>query len=95
MPCLTHDLAWAEDVPLFVAGRLAGLRIGPDCGNLEGARVSAERISWAVEAILEQQGHDGGSDDEGSTYHNLCQRVGSVNMYESLEESSGSDANCK
>ena len=87
MPCLTQDLAWAKDVPLFVAGRLAGLRIGPDCGNLEGARVSAERISWAVEEILERQ-QDGGSDAEGSSYQSLCQRVGSVNMYESLEESS-------
>lgn len=86
MPCLTEDLAWAKDVPLFVPGRLAGLRIGPDCGNLEGARVSAERISWAVEETLERQ-QNGGSDADGS-HHNLCQRVGSVNMYESLEESS-------
>lgn len=83
MPCLTQDLAWAKDVPLFVAGRLAGLRIGPDCGNLEGARVGAERISWAVEDILERE-QDKGSDGEDS-YHKLCQRVGSVNMYESLE----------
>lgn len=85
MPCLTQDLAWAKDVPLFVAGRLAGLRIGPDCGNLEGARVSAERISWAVEEILERQ-QDSGSDAD-SSHHSLCQRIGSVNMYESLEES--------
>lgn len=88
MPCLTQDLAWAKDVPLFVAGRLAGLRIGPDCGNLEGARVSAERISWAVEEILERR-QDGGSDADAS-YHDLCQRVGFVNMFESLEESPGS-----
>ena len=89
MPCLTQDLAWAKDVPLFVAGRLAGLRIGPDCGNLEGARVGAERISWAVEEVLErqQQQRDGGS-DAGGSYYSLCQRVGSVNMFETLEESS-------
>lgn len=85
MTCLTQDLAWAKDVPLFVAGRLAGLRIGPDCGNLEGARVSAERISWAVEEVLERQ-QDSGSDAD-SSHHSLCQRIGSVNMYESLEES--------
>ena len=84
MPCLTQDLAWAKDVPLFVTGRLAGLRIGPDCGNLEGARVSAERISWAVEEILERQ-NDNGSELE-SFYDSLYQRVGSVNMYESLEK---------
>ncbi|KAL8808897.1 MAG: hypothetical protein Q9200_003912 [Gallowayella weberi] len=82
MPCLTQELAWAKDVPLFVAGRLAGLRIGPDCGNLEGARVGAERISWAVEEILERE-QERNSVAEGS-YHRLYQRVGSVNMYESL-----------
>lgn len=84
LPCLTQDLAWAKYVPLFVAGRLAGLRIGPDCGNLEGARAGAERISWAVEDVLEGWRRDGGeyADNE---YHRLCQRVGSVNMYESLD----------
>ncbi|KAL8657885.1 MAG: hypothetical protein Q9226_001482 [Calogaya cf. arnoldii] len=83
LPCLTQDLAWSKDVPLFVAGRLAGLRIGPDCGNLEGARAGAERISWAVEDVLEgwQRGEGKVTDDE---YHRLCQGVGSVNMYESL-----------
>lgn len=84
LPCLTQDLAWAKDVPLFVAGRLAGLRIGPDCGNLEGARAGAERISWAVEDVLEGWRPDGGKDADDE-YHRLCQRVGSVNMYESLD----------
>ncbi|KAL8784029.1 MAG: hypothetical protein Q9213_004217 [Squamulea squamosa] len=82
-PCLTHDLAWAKDVPLFVAGRLAGLRIGPDCGNLEGARTGAERISWAVKEILER-GQRERSGDGGNEYYRLCQRVGSMNMFESL-----------
>ena len=83
MPCLTEDLAWAKDVPLFVAGRLAGLRIGPDCGNLEGARAGAERIAWAVDALLErqQEGIESGED----SYHRLCQRIGCVNMYETLD----------
>ncbi|KAI4226473.1 MAG: hypothetical protein L6R36_003128 [Xanthoria steineri] len=84
LPCLTQDLAWAKDVPLFVAGRLAGLRIGPDCGNLEGARAGAERISWAVEDVLEGWRPDGGEDADDE-YHRLCHRVGSVNMYESLD----------
>lgn len=83
LPCLTQDLAWAKDVPLFVAGRLAGLRIGPDCGNLEGARAGAERISWAVEDVLEGWQRDGGEDADDE-YHRLCQRVKSVNMYGSL-----------
>ncbi|KAL8888668.1 MAG: hypothetical protein Q9215_003937 [Flavoplaca cf. flavocitrina] len=84
LPCLTQDLAWANDVPLFVTGRLAGLRIGPDCGNLEGARAGAERISWAVEDVLEGWQLDRG-EDAGEEYHRLCQRVGSVNMYDSLD----------
>lgn len=84
MPCLTNDLAWADDVPLFVAGRLAGLRIGPDCGNLEGARVGAERISWAVHERLERQRKD--SEEGGDDYEKLCRRVGSLNMFESLDE---------
>ena len=83
-PCLTQDLAWAKDVPLFVAGRLAGLRIGPDCGNLEGARAGAERISWAVEERLEGWQRAGGQ-DAGEEYHRLCQRVGSINMYDCLD----------
>ena len=83
MPCLTDDLAWTKDVPLFVAGRLAGLRIGPDCGNLEGARAGAERIAWAVEEVLERQ-RDGGGESEDE-YLWLYQRVGAANMYESLD----------
>jgi hypothetical protein len=52
-PCLTDDLMWADDVPLFFNGRLAGLRIGPAAPNLGGVRVGAERIAWKIEAILE------------------------------------------
>lgn len=54
MPCLTHDLMWDEDTPLFVTGRLAGLRLGPGAGNLEGARQGAERIAWKVGEILQE-----------------------------------------
>lgn len=97
MPCLTNDLAWAEGVPLFVAGRLAGLRIGPDCGNLEGARVGAERISWAVLERLEgerrggcdcaavEDREGGDEDDDRDGDEGLWRRIGSLNMYESLE----------
>ncbi|KAL8828195.1 MAG: hypothetical protein Q9191_002734 [Dirinaria sp. TL-2023a] len=83
MPCLTEDLAWASDVPLYVSGKLAGLRIGPDCGNLEGARVGAERISWAVNERMERQ--KGKITDEEDPLDAIYQRIGSVNMYESLE----------
>jgi hypothetical protein len=44
-PCLTHDLSWSDEVPFFVTGRLASLRMGPAAPNLEGARMGAERIA--------------------------------------------------
>ncbi|KAM0722127.1 hypothetical protein Q7P37_001568 [Cladosporium fusiforme] len=52
LPALTDDLAWRDDVPLFVAGKFAGLRLGPGAANLEGARAGAERIVLAVEKVL-------------------------------------------
>lgn len=52
LPCITNDLMWKEDVPLFCTGRLAALRLGPAAQNLEGARGGAERIAWALDEIL-------------------------------------------
>jgi hypothetical protein len=46
---------WREDVPLFVTGRLAALRLGPGAGNLAGARSGAERIAWAIEDVLPKE----------------------------------------
>jgi hypothetical protein len=54
LPCLNDDLMWADDVPLFVTGRLAGLRLGPGAPNLVGARVGAERIAWNVQDVLKR-----------------------------------------
>ena len=48
LPCLNDDLMWKDGVPLYVTGRLAGLRLGPAGGNLGGARVGAERIAWSI-----------------------------------------------
>ncbi|KAJ8112241.1 hypothetical protein OPT61_g5351 [Boeremia exigua] len=56
LPCLTDDLMWSDSVPLFVTGRLAGLRLGPGAPNLVGARVGAERIAWNIEDELEKLG---------------------------------------
>lgn len=56
LPCLTDDLMWDEGVPLFVTGRLAGLRLGPGAPNLVGARIGAERIAWNVEDELKKLG---------------------------------------
>ncbi|EAL92513.1 FAD binding domain protein [Aspergillus fumigatus Af293] len=61
LPCITDDLMWRTDVPLFVTGRLASLRIGPGAPNLEGARLGAERIAWAMEEVL---GRKEAEDDE-------------------------------
>lgn len=46
---------WKEDIPLFITGRLAALRLGPGAGNLAGARSGAERIAWAIEDILPRE----------------------------------------
>ncbi|KAL6711877.1 hypothetical protein ACN47E_002920 [Coniothyrium glycines] len=56
LPCLNDDLMWNDDVPLFVTGRLAGLRLGPGAPNLVGARIGAERIAWNVDDVLKKLG---------------------------------------
>ena len=52
LPCITDDLTWQPNLPLFVTGRLAALRLGPGGANLEGARMGAERIAWGLEEML-------------------------------------------
>ncbi|RAK76270.1 FAD binding domain protein [Aspergillus fijiensis CBS 313.89] len=64
LPCLTEDLMWCDGVPLFLAGRLAALRLGPGAANLEGARLGAERIAWAMEDVLGRCGGGGGGRGE-------------------------------
>jgi hypothetical protein len=75
LPCLTEDLMWREDVPLYMTGRMAGLRLGPGAPNLEGARIGAERIAWSLEEVL-------GKDKEvGEQCEGFC---GLGNRYASL-----------
>ncbi|KAK5687424.1 hypothetical protein LTS10_001562 [Elasticomyces elasticus] len=67
LPALTDDLSWREDIPLFVCGKMASLRLGPDAGNLGGARAGAERIAVAIKARREHnERRDSGlmTDDE-------------------------------
>ncbi|KAI5919824.1 FAD binding domain-containing protein [Camillea tinctor] len=52
LPCITENMAWCDGVPLFVAGRLGGLQIGPGAPNLIGARLGAERIAWSIQDFL-------------------------------------------
>ncbi|QDS73656.1 hypothetical protein FKW77_002506 [Venturia effusa] len=76
LPCLTEDLMWNEDVPLFFTGKTAGLRLGPAAANLAGARSGAERIVWKIEDLLSEKpsGADLSYKDIGS------------NMYKGLPE---------
>lgn len=64
LPCLTNDLSWRDDVPLFMTGRMASLRLGPGAPNLEGARVGAERVAWGMEELL-HKGKEVGGQCEG------------------------------
>ncbi|KJZ74251.1 hypothetical protein HIM_06257 [Hirsutella minnesotensis 3608] len=51
-PCLNEDLMWTDGVPLFFAGRLASLRLGPAAPNIGGAKIGAERVAWAIEDLI-------------------------------------------
>ncbi|PYH76562.1 hypothetical protein BO82DRAFT_425977 [Aspergillus uvarum CBS 121591] len=64
LPCVTEDLMWCDGVPLFLAGRLAALRLGPGAANLEGARLGAERIAWAMEEVLGGRKRGSGGEKE-------------------------------
>ncbi|WKT45534.1 FAD/NAD(P)-binding domain superfamily [Fusarium oxysporum f. sp. vasinfectum] len=77
-PCINNDLMWNDDVPLFMIGRLAALRLGPAAPNLGGAQVGAERIAWAIEDRVARPG-----DDEGEDYRKGY-LSGHGNMYSSL-----------
>ncbi|KAK4543929.1 hypothetical protein LTR36_004703 [Oleoguttula mirabilis] len=80
LPALTDDLMWKSNVPLFVTGKLAGLRIGPGAGNLEGARLGAERVSLAIDAFL-RHGDDrarvGRNGEEGDAAYQYACGIGS------------------
>ncbi|KAK6383483.1 hypothetical protein LTS17_002775 [Exophiala oligosperma] len=64
---ITEDLMWQDDVPLFLTGGLAGLRLGPGAANLAGARQGAERIAWKIDEILGRPEVDVDGSESGST----------------------------
>ncbi|KAF4463048.1 hypothetical protein FALBO_10141 [Fusarium albosuccineum] len=76
-PCINDDLMWNNDVPLFMMGRLAALRIGPAAPNLGGAQTGAERVAWAIEDRFPRPG----AEDDGERQGYLS---GHGNMYSSL-----------
>ena len=88
LPALNDDLMWKDGVPLFVTGKLAALRLGPGAGNLEGARVGAERVAWAIEDILDRRRDssvDSESDGDEVVDHEYRYGAGIGSRYESLQ----------
>jgi hypothetical protein len=76
LPCLNDDLMWDDDVPLFITGRLAGLRLGPGAPNLVGARIGAERIAWNVDDVLRKAGRVGRREhDDDSQSEDVSDRM--------------------
>ncbi|EAQ91379.1 hypothetical protein CHGG_03314 [Chaetomium globosum CBS 148.51] len=92
-PCLNDDLMWEDGVPLFVAGRLAALKLGPSAPNLGGARLAAERIAWGVEEVV-RKGYGLFYGGQGSMYQPeedgelAGYTSGAGNMFRSLVEAS-------
>lgn len=82
LPCITEDLMWKPDVPLFLTGRLAALRLGPGAPNLEGARLGAERVAWGMEEVL---GRKETHEDHETERSKEC-FCGLGNRYAELEE---------
>ncbi|KUJ21073.1 uncharacterized protein LY89DRAFT_704999 [Mollisia scopiformis] len=75
-----------EEVPLFVTGRLGGLRLGPAAGNLEGARLGAEFIAGKI-AEISSAWRDGDDSNTGSGEEIDMGRLGlgRSNQFELLE----------
>lgn len=53
VPCLTDDLQWNSEIPLFFLGRFAMLKTGPSSANLDGARIGAERLGYIITHLRE------------------------------------------
>jgi hypothetical protein len=81
-PCVTEDLMWKEDVPLFCAGRLGALQLGPAAPNIGGAKVAAERIALAIEDRVRPSGSEEWEEQEDVELKGYLSGHG--NMYSSL-----------
>lgn len=84
LPCLNDDLMWKDNVPMFVMGRLASLRLGPGAANLGGAKVGAERIAWAIEDTVRDKEEDVPQGFELKTGGLASYLSGHGNMYSAL-----------
>ncbi|RMY13399.1 hypothetical protein D0867_07468 [Hortaea werneckii] len=84
LPALTDDLTWKKDIPLFLTGKLASLRLGPGAGNLEGARMGAERVALAMDDVLGSG--DGDAEVIGGESHAAMRYVSGLgSRYEALD----------
>lgn len=81
-PCVTEDLMWSGDVPLFMAGRLGSLQLGPAAPNIGGAKVGAERIALAIGDLVRPTGSEEWEADEDVELRGYLSGHG--NMYSSL-----------
>lgn len=89
LPCLTDELQWTKEIPLFMAGRFAALRLGPGAANLEGARTGAERIVCRLQEYLEEKdgavvGMGGQKDKMEDLKRGFALGSSHVNMYSAL-----------
>ncbi|KAH6895983.1 hypothetical protein B0T10DRAFT_479255 [Thelonectria olida] len=83
-PCVTEDLMWNKEVPLFVNGRLGALQLGPAAPNLGGVKVGAERIAWAIEDLVPRPGTVVNEGEDGEEAGLAGYLSGHGNMYSSL-----------
>lgn len=80
LPCLTDHLQWNEELPLFMVGKNASLRIGPTSANLDGARLCAERVGWKIQ-------EDSAKHRTQTTLDTLLQlAAGNMNWFSLLQE---------
>jgi len=87
-PCVNDSLMWKDGVPLYLAGRLSGLQIGPAAPNIGGAKLSAERIALAMDEFIAEEKGVEGTNGVGGTYDTPLIRYASGfgSKYSCLEE---------
>jgi hypothetical protein len=86
-PCVTENLMWRKDIPLFLVGRLAALQLGPAAPNIGGAKIGAERVAWAIEDLAAANaswGRGGGGEPDAARYETNEYLSGHGNMYHAL-----------